>query len=76
MAMEIARNGISNRAFTLDDDVDFFAPVLEAMKGPIHLVGHSYGAAVTLKTAQRYATKISSLTLYEPVVFTALFACG
>ncbi len=63
-----------NRSFTLDDDVDFFAPVLEAMKGPIHLVGHSYGAAVTLKAAQRYATKISSLTLYEPVVFTALFA--
>ena len=64
------------RDFTLDDDVDFFAPVLEAMKGPIHLVGHSYGAAVTLKAAQRYATKISSLTLYEPVVFTALFAAA
>lgn len=63
-----------DRAFTLDDDVDFFAPVLEAMNGPIHLVGHSYGAAVTLKAAQRYASKIASLTLYEPVVFTALFA--
>ncbi|MCP4432095.1 MAG: alpha/beta hydrolase [Gammaproteobacteria bacterium] len=63
-----------DRAFTLDDDVDFFAPVLAAMSGPIHLVGHSYGAAVTLKAAQRYATKIASLTLYEPVVFTALFA--
>ena len=63
-----------DRAFTLDDDVDFFAPVLEAMNGPIHLVGHSYGAAVTLKAAQRYADKIASLTIYEPVVFTALFA--
>ena len=63
-----------DRAFTLDDDVDFFAPVLEAMNGPIHLVGHSYGAAVSLKAAQRYAPKISSLTIYEPVVFTALFA--
>ena len=63
-----------DRAFTLDDDVDFFAPVLESMSGPIHLVGHSYGAAVTLKAAQRYAPKIASLTLYEPVVFTALFA--
>lgn len=63
-----------DRSFTLDDDVDFFAPVLEAMNGPIHLVGHSYGAAVTLKAAQRYAAKIASLTLYEPVVFTALFA--
>jgi pimeloyl-ACP methyl ester carboxylesterase len=63
-----------DRAFKLDDDVDFFAPVLEAMKGPVHLVGHSYGAAVSLKAAQRYASKIASLTLYEPVVFTALFA--
>ena len=63
-----------DRAFTLDDDVDFFAPVLQGMSGPIHLVGHSYGAAVTLKAAQRYAPRIASMTIYEPVVFTALFA--
>jgi len=63
-----------DRSFTLDDDVDFFAPVLAGMRGRIHLVGHSYGAAVSLKAAQRYAPKISSLTIYEPVVFTALFA--
>lgn len=62
------------QGFTLSDDVDLIAPVLDAMTGPIHLVGHSYGAAVSLKVAQRYAQKISSLTVYEPVAFTALFA--
>jgi pimeloyl-ACP methyl ester carboxylesterase len=63
-----------NQRFTLSDEVDLLAPILESMSGPIHLVGHSYGAAVSLKVAQRYAHKISSLTIYEPVVFTALFA--
>lgn len=62
------------QGFTLNDDVDLLAPVLDSMTGPIHLVGHSYGAAVSLKIAQRYAQKISSLTVYEPVAFTTLFA--
>jgi pimeloyl-ACP methyl ester carboxylesterase len=62
------------QGFTLNDDVDLLAPVLDSMAGPIHLVGHSYGAAVSLKVAQRYTQKISSLTVYEPVAFTALFA--
>ena len=64
----------ANQDFTLNDEVDLLAPVLDSMTGPIHLVGHSYGAAVSLKIAQRYTQKISSLTIYEPVVFSALFA--
>jgi pimeloyl-ACP methyl ester carboxylesterase len=64
------------QSFTLSDEVDLLAPILESMNGPIHLVGHSYGAAVALKVAQRYTQKVSSLTLYEPVAFTALFAAA
>jgi len=64
------------QSFTLNDEVDLLAPILESMTGPIHLVGHSYGGAVALKVAQRYTQKISSLTLYEPVAFTALFAAA
>ena len=64
------------QSFTLSDEVDLLAPILESMTGPIHLVGHSYGAAVALKVAQRYPQRISSLTLYEPVAFTALFAAA
>ncbi len=65
-----------SKPLSLDDDVDLIAPMLDTMDGPIHLLGHSYGAAVAIKTAQRYAHKIQSLTLYEPVLFTLLFAGG
>ena len=64
------------QSFTLDDEVDLIAPVLESLTGPIHLVGHSYGAAVALKVAQQFPQQVASLTLYEPVAFTALFAAA
>lgn len=38
----------------------------------IHLVGHSYGAAVALQMALRWPQRVRSLTLYEPVVFGML----
>jgi len=39
---------------------------------PFHLVGHSYGAAVSLQIAKRYPDKILSLSLFEPVAFHLL----
>ena len=39
-----------------------------------HLVGHSYGAALALRLAQRYPRRVRSLTLYEPVAFGCLRA--
>lgn len=38
----------------------------------VHLVGHSYGAAVALQIALRWPQRLRSLTLYEPVVFGRL----
>lgn len=38
----------------------------------VHLVGHSYGAAVALQMALRFARQVRSLTLYEPVLFGML----
>ena len=35
----------------------------------IHLVAHSYGAAVAMQIALRHPTWVKSLALYEPVVF-------
>lgn len=35
----------------------------------VHLVGHSYGAAVALRIALRHPRLVRSLTLYEPVAF-------
>ena len=44
--------------------------------GPLHLVGHSYGAAVALQIALTYPERVASLTLYEPAHFLLLFAEG
>jgi pimeloyl-ACP methyl ester carboxylesterase len=38
----------------------------------VHLVGHSYGAAVAMQIALRHPKRVRSLTLYEPVVFGLL----
>lgn len=39
---------------------------------PIHLVGHSYGGALTLEAARSLGTRVCSLTLIEPVAFHLL----
>lgn len=56
-------------------DVD--AAAVCAMSGmasgrSVHLVGHSYGAAVALQIALRHPERVRSLTLYEPVLFGLL----
>lgn len=61
-------------ALSLDQEVEILADTVAEMDGPIHLVGHSYGGAVAIKAAQTYAQRVRSLTLYEPVVFAALFS--
>jgi pimeloyl-ACP methyl ester carboxylesterase len=42
----------------------------------VHLLGHSYGAAVALELALRRPARVLSLTLYEPVRFGVLRAAG
>ena len=44
--------------------------------GPLHLIGHSYGAATALAIAALYPERVASLTLYEPVQFLLLFEDG
>jgi pimeloyl-ACP methyl ester carboxylesterase len=41
-------------------------------KGPLHLVGHSYGAALALEAARSLGKRVKSLTLVEPVSFHLL----
>jgi pimeloyl-ACP methyl ester carboxylesterase len=38
----------------------------------VHLVGHSYGAALALQIALRHPERVRSLSLYEPVAFGVL----
>ncbi len=39
--------------------------------GAVHLVGHSFGATVALRIAIEMPERVSSLTLFEPVLFAA-----
>ncbi|WP_334398914.1 alpha/beta fold hydrolase [Bradyrhizobium sp. AZCC 2289] len=59
---------------TLAQEVELLAPRLDEAKGPIHLIGHSYGGAVAFKiaTCSPYARRVRSLTLIEPVLPTLL----
>lgn len=62
-----------DRVLELDDEVNRICPIIERLICPVHLVGHSYGAAVAIKLALTMPTKVRSLTAYEPVLFNLLF---
>lgn len=64
----------SPRPSQLSTEADHLNSDLDALVGPIHLVGHSFGGAVAFKlaTSERYARRIRSLTLIEPVLPGAL----
>ena len=56
----------------LADEAARVEAVLDALEGPVHLVGHSYGGAVALKLAREQSRRFASLTLIEPVAFHLL----
>jgi pimeloyl-ACP methyl ester carboxylesterase len=64
------------RAFTLSDEAAPVVELMDAAKTPVHLVGHSYGAAVALRCTIERPTRVASLTLYEPAAFYVLKTLG
>jgi pimeloyl-ACP methyl ester carboxylesterase len=60
------------RPLTLADEVALVEPLLHAADG-VHLVGHSYGGAVAATVATMFPQAVRSLSVYEPVLFGALF---
>ncbi|MDQ8727089.1 alpha/beta hydrolase [Bradyrhizobium sp. LHD-71] len=55
---------------TLASEVEFLGSQLASLPGAVHLVGHSYGGAIAFRiaTASRFATRVRSLTLIEPIL--------
>jgi len=49
------------------------AHLAKSVPGAVHLVGHSYGGAVALRVALYHPESVTSVTVYEPVVFRLLF---
>ena len=58
--------------FTIDADVSVLRTVAGEAEGALHLVGHSYGAALALEAARSLGPSVKSLTLVEPVSFHLL----
>jgi pimeloyl-ACP methyl ester carboxylesterase len=58
--------------FSTDADVKVLLAIAKKAKGPLHLVGHSYGAALALEAARTLGSRVKSLTLVEPVSFQLL----
>jgi pimeloyl-ACP methyl ester carboxylesterase len=62
----------AEKPFSIDADVNALLAVAKKAKGPFHLAGHSYGAALALEAARKLGTRVKSLTLVEPVAFHLL----
>lgn len=56
----------------LEDEVNLLAPVLERAGERFHLVGHSYGGAIAIKTALKFPARVASVVIYEPTLFWLL----
>ena len=64
------------RGHSLDDEVGRIEGRIPCCEGDFHLVGYSYGGAVALALALSQPARIKSLTLVEPVLFSALEQAG
>ncbi len=71
--------GTSNRGpwrgtsdFRLSYEAEAIVEQLESLRMPVHVVGHSFGAALSLHIARKRPDLVRSLCLYEPTLFCLL----
>lgn len=64
---------VDDPAFHLQSDVDAIMASLPET-GPLHIVGHSYGALLALNIALQKPERVRSLALYEPPALGILHA--
>jgi pimeloyl-ACP methyl ester carboxylesterase len=61
-----------DKPFSVEADVKVLLSLARKTKSKLHLVGHSYGAALALEAARKLGDRVKSLTLIEPVSFHLL----
>lgn len=59
-------------AQSLSETARLLLPVVSQQTQPVHIVGHSFGAAVALKFASMFPGSVLSLILIEPAAFNLL----
>ena len=64
----------ANRSITLAEEAAHLAPLIVHAPRPVHLVGHSYGAAVATRLALDHPDRVASLALFEPTLFSVVAA--
>jgi pimeloyl-ACP methyl ester carboxylesterase len=57
-------------------DAEDIVSLARGHRGPVHLVGHSWGGAVALAAARRDPARFESVAVYEPVLFRLLRDLG
>jgi pimeloyl-ACP methyl ester carboxylesterase len=62
----------ATESFSIDADVQVLLALAKKAKGKLHLVGHSYGAALALEAALGLGNRVKCLVLVEPVSFHLL----
>jgi pimeloyl-ACP methyl ester carboxylesterase len=61
-----------DKPFSIEADVKVLLALAKKTRSKLHLVGHSYGAALALEAARKLGGRVKSLTLIEPVSFHLL----
>lgn len=63
---------VHGRPCAINADVAVLLALAKKTKAPLHLVGHSYGAALALEAARTLGRRVKCLVLVEPVSFHLL----
>jgi pimeloyl-ACP methyl ester carboxylesterase len=69
LAPDLQTSGSNAKPASLMEDAQQVIEIIDSIRTPIHLVGHSYGGALALRVALERSHRIASLNLYEPSAF-------
>ncbi len=74
--MAAPRSGARRTTFSIEREAEIVEAVIARAGSPVHLVGHSFGALVSLAVAARGLAPVEGLALIEPTAFGFLQEAG